>query len=430
MHLAERSFLLILLTAVLAIAGLWGEDPALRQLWQWPALLLLLGLLLERIIARRTQLRVQLETAQPLLLGRSQRLLFRFVHSARHDALLALGEPRRIELPHEADGQWQGVVTPLRLGLHRWPDMPVRLAGRLRLAWWSRTLSVDGQLAVAPDTVGVVPTRASGMQSGVNSRLRPGRGAELLQLRDYTHGDPLARIDWKTTARLRRLVTREYTEDQHLDILLAIDAGRLSRARADALDRLGLFANLAARFAQHAVMRDDRVGLLIYAEKPLALCMPERGLRAVAALRERLMHLQAQRGEAEPVVAALRMRSMLSQRSLIVWLTDVEDPTTGEALRAAVRCLMPPHLALVAGVRSADVAGLANRPAVDWRDPWVALAAREQLQRTQLRLAQLRSLGAPVIYAPEGELEQAVFNEYEALRQRRLRPPRRTGGQR
>ncbi len=48
------------------------------------------------------------------------------------------------------------------------------------------------------------------------------------------------RIDWKATARARRtLVTREFSEDQHLDVLVAIDAGRLSRVRAGGLDRLG-----------------------------------------------------------------------------------------------------------------------------------------------------------------------------------------------
>jgi len=69
-------------------------------------------------------------------------------------------------------------------------------------------------------------------------------------LRAYVRGDPLARIDWKATARTRRLITREFSEDQHLDVLVAIDAGRLSRVRAGRLDRFGLYANVAARMAE------------------------------------------------------------------------------------------------------------------------------------------------------------------------------------
>lgn len=438
MHLAERGFQLVLLSALLAIAGQWGDDPSLRMLWGWPALLLLVGLLAERLLAQRTALVASIAGPRVLLLGRAQPMSVQFEHNSRRRLTLQfapvvpagfslLGDPRIIEVPRDAPAGWSCSVTALRLGSHDWPDLPVRLSGRFGLAWWSRSLAPQCRLAVAPDTLSVPPTRARGTHSGANARLRPGHGAELLQLRDYVRSDPLSRIDWKTTARLGRLTTREYSEDQHLDILLAIDAGRLSRVRAGELDRLGLYANIAARFAQHAVLRDDRVGLLVYAERPLAVCAPARGLRAVAALREQLMRLSPQRGESEPLGAALRMRALLSQRSLIVLLTDLEDVTTGAALRSAVLALMPPHLALVAGVRSADVADLAVLPARAWRDPWISLAAQTELRRTQRHLTHLRATGSPVVYVPELQLEQAVFDAYETLRLRRLRPEPRTG---
>ena len=49
------------------------------------------------------------------------------------------------------------------------------------------------------------------------------------------------------TARRGSLVAREYSEAQHLEILMVIDAGRASRVRAGELDRLGLYATVAAR---------------------------------------------------------------------------------------------------------------------------------------------------------------------------------------
>ena len=440
MHLAERGFQFLLLAAVLAIAGQWGDDPGLRMLWVWPAGLVIFGLCFEHWHAARTGLRVALEGPNVLLLGQPQSLSFVFEQTSTRVLPLQfapavpagfelLGEPVTLLLPAGATLRWPRDITALRLGAHDWPPLPVRLAGRLRLAWWSRTLSLTHGITVAPDTRSLA-SRVRGTHAGANARLRPGRGAELLQLRDYLPGDPKAHIDWKTTARLRRLTTREYAEDQHLDILLAIDAGRLSRARAGPLDRLGLYANLAARFAQHAVQRDDRVGLLVYAERPLAVCAPDRGVRAVAAIRQQLMQLASQRGESAPLLAALRMRTFLRQRTLIVLLTDLEDATAGVALRSAVLTLMPPHVALLAGVRSEELGAMVQQPARDWRDPWVALAARAALQRTALQHAQLRAIGAPVIYAPQQQLEQAVFDEYEVLRQRRLRPQRHTDAQR
>jgi len=72
-----------------------------------------------------------------------------------------------------------------------------------------------------------------------------GAGSELHQLRAYVPGDPLARIDWKASARSRELITREFSEDQHLDVMLALDAGRFSRVRAGALDQRGSAATSA-----------------------------------------------------------------------------------------------------------------------------------------------------------------------------------------
>ena len=107
----------------------------------------------------------------------------------------------------------------------------------------------------------------------------------------------MSRIDWKATARRGSLIAREYSEAQHLEILVVIDASRASRVRAGELDRLGLYANVAARLAEHAVSAEDRVGLLVYAERTLAACLPDRGVRAVTRLRHALETLETQRGE-------------------------------------------------------------------------------------------------------------------------------------
>ena len=111
----------------------------------------------------------------------------------------------------------------------------------------------------APSFISCVPTRA-----GIRSRASTGRRRRAAV----------------------QLVTREFNEDQHLDILIALDAGRFSRVRPGRLDRLGLYANIAARFAQIATPNDDRVGLVVFADRPLAVCAPERGLRAIARLHE------------------------------------------------------------------------------------------------------------------------------------------------
>ena len=430
MHLAPRAYLLIVLTAVLAIAGIWSEDAGLAQLWRLPALLLLVGISIESRVVRRAVVQTDIETMGTAVLGRPQQaaFVFRNVAGPRVEVEYAPAAPagyeplrrvRRIVVP-AGDFQRDAVsLLPVRLGPQVWPELPARLLGPLRLVWWARTLHPDKRLAIAPDVLRRLRPRARDISTGMRPRRVTGAGSELHQLRSYVHGDPPARIDWKATARARQLVTREFSEDQHLDILIAIDAGRLSRVRAGSLDRFGLYANIAARFAEAATPRDDRVGLIVFAERTLALCPPERGLRAVMRLRQALEQLQVEPAESDPVGAAIRIRRALRHRGLVVFLTDLEDASVADALVRAVRLLAPPHLVVVAGVHGHELEELARRPAASWLDPWVALAAREREARAAAQQQLLRRLGAPVIVAREGLLEEAVLSEYERLRRSR-----------
>ncbi len=429
MHLALRSYVLVMLTAVLAVSGTWAQDPQLMHLWQLPAGILLLGLAAERVLVRRLVPRLHLETATPAYLGRPQPGEFVFANgSARAldlqyipvapEGFESLGDLRAVHVPPRAEARDALSLSPVRLGPQRWPSVPGRILGPLSLAWWNVSFEPRRELTVAPDILRDA-ARMRGFGEGARARRTLGPGQELHQLRGYQRGDPLSRIDWKATARTGSLVTREFSEDQHLDVLLAIDAGRLSRVRCGRLDRLGLYSNVAASFAELVVHNDDRVGVVVYADRVLASSAPARGMPAVVRLRGLLEHLAVRPAESAPTAAAVTMRRLLRQRALIIVLTDLDDVNVAESLARAVRLLSPPHLVLVAGVHSAEIGELARAPASEWQDPWVALAAQEQERRAAAQRALLERLGAPVVAATPARLKQVLYERYEALRRSR-----------
>jgi uncharacterized protein (DUF58 family) len=431
MHFSQRAYVLIMLTAVLAVAGIWSTDPGLADLWRIPAALLLVGLAIEGLFIRRASVTAQIETAPRAFLGREQNAAYAFHNGTSRAVCVEYAPVTPLGVESVGSGL-KKIVTPaggverdpftllaVRMGPQTWPVVPARLLGPLGLAWWSRDLHPSLRIAVAPDTLIRVRGRPRGNPAGARPRRVIGAGSELHQLRGYVRGDSLARIDWKATARARRLVTREFSEDQHLDVLVAIDAGRLSRVRAGRLDRFGVYANVVARFAEIVVPNDDRIGMIVFADRPLAICPPDRGLPAVTRIRKTLAQLSVQSAESDPLAAAVRIRSMLKHRGLVVLLTDLDDASVADQLVRAVKLLSPPHLVVVAGIHSPEISDLARREAHDWKDPWVSLAAQEHETRAESQRALLRRLGAPVIAATEGLLEQKVLAEYESLRRSR-----------
>src|SRR4051812_24304540 len=78
MHFAQRTYVLLMLTAVLAVAGIWSSDPSLSDLWRIPAVLLLTGLAYEGFFIRRAVVTADIETAPRAFLGREQTGAFGF----------------------------------------------------------------------------------------------------------------------------------------------------------------------------------------------------------------------------------------------------------------------------------------------------------------------------------------------------------------
>jgi uncharacterized protein (DUF58 family) len=428
MSLRRNALLLVLLAGLLAILGEW--NVAFERWWCLPAGALLLGLACEAAAVGRIRLELRLATAERWLLGRPQGLELAFQqHGAGvawiQAALFAppevAAEPRvetlKLSRGLETSTRLEGVAR--RLGSMRWPPPALRIGGALGLAWWPRRVAAECTVTVVPDLLARTAAARGSRGAGEQRARVAGAGTEILQLREYRRGDPLRLIDWKATARRQRPISREMTEDQRLEIIVAIDAGRASGLAAGEVDRLSLYVNIAARLAQRAVELDDAVGLLIFAAQPLAVLAPARGDTAVARIRKLLCACRVQPAESNPVLAAARIRTMSHRRSLVVLLTDLQEAAATEELLQAARVLSPKHFALIAGLESARIAAL---PAARAREPlaaYRALAAVEFCNTLAGNVRALRALGAAAVTARPEHLDRAVLDAYGEHRRRR-----------
>jgi uncharacterized protein (DUF58 family) len=276
----------------------------------------------------------------------------------------------------------------------------------------------EGAARVLPDTLGPHSALAASSE-GATAQTTVGSGHELHHLREYRPGDPRHTIDWKATARSMRLTTRVFSEDQHLEVMVLIDAGRTSRTEIDGLQQFGHYANVAARFAEYCIANDDLVGLIAFADRPLVTLEPARGIPAVTRIRHALTGLAPSAVESDVLAAALHVRELVRHRCLVVILTDLYERSATSALAQSARLLVPKHLPLIVGVMSEEVIDLAARAADDWLDPYRGLAAREFQRHVGANVARLGQLGAYAMTARPRELDQKVLDTYRRLRAQR-----------
>lgn len=430
MSLRQNAFALLAVTALLAVIGDWALPASMPSLWRLLLALFLAGLAYERWVTGRAGLGLAVRAPPRWPLGRHVHALVEFSLQGTRPCTLEWAPALPPDV--EADSRVRQVrveagTAPValeavarRLGPRRWPAQRCRIAGPLGLAWWPRSLAAACELSVVPDTAGhgrPAPGLAAG---GAGASARVGAGAEVAQLRDYRPGDSTRAIDWKASARRGQLVSRDYLEDQHLDIVVALDVGRGSGVVCDDLDRLGHYVNTAARFADYALANDDQVGLVVYADRPLRALPPSRGPAAAGRIRGILGALEVQPAESNPLNAAAHIRSLVRRRCLVILLTDIEAEGHGGALAGAVRLLTPQHLPFVIGLKSHALEHYAERSASDWLAPYRLLAADEQRLHERRGIAALARGGVRALLVRPRELERTLFEAYATFRRQRL----------
>lgn len=431
MSLEPRSLLFASLAAALGIIGAWNDALISIPVWKIAVVLLVLGLVYEWIVVSRNRPAVRLIDGFQLKLGDKSQLSLAFLNTgprrlqvdyvaALPPGLVGSRQIREITVSPAAEAIDEVSVRGVVLGTQNWPHIPSRVLGPLGLARWSRKLPLATEINVQPDSLRGSRRNSKSTPQGSETRTLIGSGMELHHLRQYRRGDARNAIDWKATARSGELVTRVFSEDQHLEILIAIDAGRTSRLEFDGMSQLSHYVNLAARFAEYAIIAEDRAGLVVFADRVMRTVPPRRGLEGVRQVRDGLQDLTSRAVESNLIHASLQIRGLARHRSLVILLTDLYDRDAHSQLARCTQMLLPKHLPIVVGIQSDEIAALAEGTASSWFDPYKALAAREYDRSVELNLARLRRMGAYAIAARPRELDDRVFALYDRLRSKRL----------
>lgn len=89
-----------------------------------------------------------------------------------------------------------------------------------------------------------------------------GEGLEFAGVRQYTSGDRLRRVHWRTSLRRQELYVHDYYCERNADVVLLLDT--LAAAGTAHLSTLDVAVRAAASLAAHYLYHKDRVGLINY----------------------------------------------------------------------------------------------------------------------------------------------------------------------
>ncbi|HCH09666.1 MAG TPA: DUF58 domain-containing protein, partial [Dehalococcoidia bacterium] len=199
-----------------------------------------------------------------------------------------------------------------------------------------------------------------------------GMGMEFDEMRPYSPGDDVRRIDWNVTARMNTPYIRKYQEERELTVFLAVDASGSSDFGTTGQFKRELAAELAAVLSFAATTNNDKVGLLIFTDKPELIVPPRKGKRHVLRMVRDLLVFTPE-GRGTSIESALdTINRVVKRRSITFLISDfLVEP---ESLRRP----------LAATNRRHDVIALDLHDPMEHQIPDVGLMALEDAETGEL----------------------------------------------
>ena len=327
---------------------------------------------------------------------------------------LSAGQDARVALP----------LVPTRRGRVTVDRVWLRWRGPLSLIEFVRQVGVERGIDVVPNVRGVHGTALQFFVQeaiyGIKAQQQKGEGAEFEALREYAPGLDSRFIDWKHSARHRKLLCKEFRTERNHQVVMAFDTGHLMLEPVDGLTRLDHAINSALVLAWVSLQGGDLVGTYAFDAKVRQYLGPQRGVSSFPRLQRSTAELEYQHEETNFTLGLAELHARLKRRALVILFTDFVDTITAELLIESMQRIANRHLVVFVTQRGSTLQRAVDAAPRQFVDVAKAVFAQDFLRDRGIVFERLQRLGIHCLDVPSGGLSVALVNRYLLIKQRGL----------
>jgi uncharacterized protein (DUF58 family) len=316
-------------------------------------------------------------------------------------------------------------IKSTRRGAFKLPA--VHLRARSRLGLWQRffVYPAESVLNVYPDMKQLAEYAILARKNrlsllGVRRTRRIGQDNEFERLRDYTLDDNYKHIEWRTTARRRKLTVKDFQTSQSQRLIFLIDCGRMMTNEAAGLSLLDHALNSMLMLGYVALARGDAVGLLCFSDEIHGFVPPRSGMKQMNRLLHEAFDRFPRLVESRYDDAFLYLSRNHRKRSLVVLVTNIIDEVNANQVEQYLGTLVGRHLPLGVLLRDRRVFEAADASQPAGEALYRAAAAAEILSWRHQVLADLQAKGVLSLDVFPEELTAPLINRYLEIKARHL----------
>jgi uncharacterized protein (DUF58 family) len=160
-----------------------------------------------------------------------------------------------------------------------------------------------------------------GMESGAyRSRFRGG-GIEFSEVREYSAGDDVRRIDWNVSARYNDLFVKEFVEENELNVYVIIDMSA-SNDFGFIKTKKELGIEVAASLMFSAIKNNDRVGMGLFTNSLEKFVPARKGKKHMMQILQELLDYNPKNTNTDILRSLSELQNNLKRRSVIFIISD------------------------------------------------------------------------------------------------------------
>ena len=148
-----------------------------------------------------------------------------------------------------------------------------------------------------------------------------GNGMEFSDIRRYSIGDDVKKIDWKVTARQRKAYVKEFVEERELSIFLLVDISS-SNIFGRQKDKI---AELIATLCFSANKNNDKVGALFFSDKIERFHQLKKGRKHSLAILDNFLKFDDNNKKTDISNALDFFNKIIKRRAIIFIISDFYD---------------------------------------------------------------------------------------------------------
>ena len=162
-----------------------------------------------------------------------------------------------------------------------------------------------------------------------------GQGMAFAEVRPYQFGDDIRRIDWNKTARFKEPYVKVMEEERELTMMILVDISASMNYGTKIQLKRELVAEISASLGFSAAGNNDKVGLILFADKVYKVIPPQKGRKHILAIISTILTADYVQAETNIDAALEYMMHVFKKKSLAFLFSDFADKFDEKLLKIA-----------------------------------------------------------------------------------------------